>query len=98
MVLSNAIKTVRNKASLTNQTSHFGIMGGLAPLRNVRPSIARARQQRGRSTLAGMPTKPIPGLEYMKSRSMLSVNPQGSGGVGKRVLLYTTGQQQPSSN
>lgn len=91
-------KIARNQSSLVNQTSIYGIMGGLAPTRNARASIIRIRLIKGRSNLAGMPTRPVPGLEYLRANDMLSVNPQGSGGVGKRVLLYTTGQQQPSTH
>ena len=87
-------KIARNAASLTNQTSIFGIMGGLAPSTNIAQGVKRFRLRRARNRQT-IPLKPGPGLEYMRRKGILSVNPQASGGVGKRVLLYTTGQQQP---
>ena len=96
MVLMSAGRAARHQSSLSNQTTHFGIMGGLVSTTNAQSSIIRARQIGARSNLAGMPTKPIPGKAYLIKHDILSRNPQASGGVGKRVLLYTTGQQQPS--
>ena len=87
-------RMARNAASLTNQTRIFGIMGGLAPTTNVAQGVKNFRLRRARSRQT-IPLAPGPGLEYMRRMGLLSVNPQASGGVGKRVLLYTTGQQQP---
>lgn len=95
MVYMSGSKMARHAASLTNQTTIFGIMGGIPSRTNRRVSSIRALQIHSTSSLAGMPTRPGPGLEYMRRLGILSVNPQASGGVGKRVLLYTTGQQQP---
>ena len=84
MVLSNAGKAARNAASISNNTKIFGIMGGLAPRHGV-PSSVRSNYQMRVSTKQVIPLAPDPGLTYMKQNSLLSVNPQASGGVGRRV-------------
>ena len=79
-------KRARNVASLTNQTTIYGIMGGLAPRARIMANQSAIRNKaRNQQTI---PLKPIPGLAYMKGgnpmgRYMLSRNPQCSGGVGR---------------
>ena len=64
-----------SKASLTNKTSIFGIMGGLGNTRNVN----KTSRSTNRLTI---PSTPARGLNYMKLNNLLSVNPATSGGVG----------------
>lgn len=87
MVLMNGSKRARNAASLVNRTNVYGIIGGTVSTVGVtqytRPSLSRA------GVLCNcIPTSsPAAGLAYMTSRRLLSVNPVGSGGVGRRSLL-----------
>ena len=74
----------RYNASRSNQTAHYGIMGGLAPSTNV-PRMFRLRRATKRQTI---PSMPIPGLAFMLQHNLLSRNPAGSGGIGlSRVLV-----------
>lgn len=84
MVLYNAGKAARNAASISNNTKIFGTMGGLVPLQGL-PSPAGRRA----STKQIIPLAPGPALSYMKKNNLLSVNPQSSGGVGRRVLMFS---------
>ena len=88
----SAGKAARYQASLTNQTSHFAIMGGLGASIGDR---ARGRSRGGgggvpsirrRNTLI-TPYAPDVSLPFMRRNNLLSVNPAGSGGVGKRSLI-----------
>jgi hypothetical protein len=76
----------RYNQSRSNQTTHFGIMGGLAPVTNVAAGVHRFvfRRARNKQTI---PLSPAPGLEYMKEHDILSKNPAGSGGVGLSKVL-----------
>ena len=82
----NVSKKARNVASITNKTTTFGIMGGLAPRSKIAANqTAMKNKARNQQTI---PLKPVPGLAYMKGdnpsgRYMLSRNPQCSGGVGR---------------
>ena len=79
-------KRARNVASLTNQTSIFGIMGGVAPRSRIAANQSAMRNKaRNHQTI---PLAPAAGLRYMQGdnpmgRYMLSRNPQCSGGVGR---------------
>lgn len=86
MVLLNAGPRARAAASISNNTKIFGIMGGLAANHGI-PSSVRT-QYRYRSATKHLPTQPAAGLAYMKKNNLLSVNPQTSGGVGLRNLLF----------
>ena len=88
MVLYNAGKAARNAASISNNTNIFGIMGGLAPLQGVPASVRCCYKDRV-ATKQVIPLAPAPGLAYMKQKSLLSVNPQATGGVGRRVLMFS---------
>ena len=76
----------KNNASRSNQITHFGIMGGLAPSTNIAQGVKRFRLRRARNKQT-IPLMPVPGLEYMKERDILSKNPAGSGGVGLSKVL-----------
>ena len=78
MVLSGGKGTYN--ASRSNQTSHFGDMGGTPRMTGHRASIIRRLQI---NTGTPIPTGAVAGRAYMVGRGLLSVNPQGSGGVGK---------------
>jgi hypothetical protein len=76
----------KNNASRSNQTTHFGVMGGLVPSTNVAQGVKRFRLRRGRNQQT-IPLKPAPGLHYMKDHDILSRNPTGSGGIGLNAVL-----------
>lgn len=88
MVLYNAGKAARNAASISNSTNIYGTMGGLAPLQGV-PTSVRSNYQIRAATKQMIPLAPGPALSYMKKNNLLSVNPQASGGVGRRVLMFS---------
>ena len=88
MVLYNAGKAARNSASISNSTKIYGIMGGLAPVQGV-PSSVRFVYQARSATKQVIPLDYKSGLTYMQQKKLLSVNPQTSGGVGLRTLLYS---------
>ena len=79
-------KKVTMRASMSNQITHFGIMGGLY---NSKIS-GRTRLNRVTSRLL-IPAGADAGLRYMKSHNLLSRNPLGSGGVGKMFRLRSGG-------
>ncbi|MDC1321197.1 hypothetical protein N8261_04480 [Flavobacteriaceae bacterium] len=87
----NAGKKARYQQSISNQTSIFGIMGGLAP-RIGKTDVAVYRHilikgGKGLPEVNGLsPTKQ---RDYMMRKNLLSKNPLGSGGVGKGNLLYS---------
>lgn len=68
----------KNNSSRANQTSHYAVMGGIAPQRGVRRFMLR--RARNRQTI---PALPKPGLQYMRDHDILSRNPVGSGGIGR---------------
>ena len=71
-------RKVTMRASMANQTSHFGIMGGLAKGRTSGASGNRATNK------LVIPRGAAKGLAYMQLHGILSRNPQ-TGGVGKVV-------------
>ena len=79
-------KRARNVASITNRTTIFGIMGGVAPRSRIAANQSAIRNKaRNHQTI---PLTPAAGLRYMQGdnpmgRYMLSRNPQCSGGVGR---------------
>jgi hypothetical protein len=83
-------KKARNTPSISNKTSVFGIMGGLAP-RTGLSNTATYRHilikgGRGLPQLYGK--TPQEQKQYLKQNNLLSVNPLSSGGVGKRTLMF----------
>ena len=83
-------KKARNTPSIANKTSIFGIMGGLAPrIGTSNVGTYRHLQIKGSRGLPQLYGKPIDYQQkYLKANKLLSVNPLGSGGVGKRVLMF----------
>lgn len=72
-------RKVAMRNSMSNQTTHFGIMGGLYN----RKISGRSSTNRVTSRLT-IPPGAAAGLSYMKMHNLLSKNPQ-TGGVGKVV-------------
>lgn len=71
-----------------NQITHFGIIGGLAPMRNASVSTLRGFREGHAKLHQNIPLAPGPGLAYMTGQNpmgkyMLSKNPQCAGGVGR---------------
>jgi hypothetical protein len=77
---------VSMRASITNKTSIFGIMGGLYN----RKISGRSSMNRVTSRLE-IPASAKEGYQYMKIYNLLSRNPLGSGGVGKMFRLRAGG-------
>ena len=84
-------KRARNTPSITNKTSIFGIMGGLAPrVGTSSAGVYRHVQIKGSRGLPQLYNKPINYQQtYLRTNKLLSVNPLASGGVGKKVLMYS---------
>ena len=83
-------KKARSTPSITNNTNIFGIMGGLAPRVGVSDvAVYRHQQIKGGRGLPNLNGKtPEAQQYYMKTHNLLSVNPVGSGGVGKKSNMY----------
>ena len=79
-------KKVTMRASMSNQTTHFGIMGGLFN----RKISGRSSLNRVTSRLE-IPAGAEAGLRYMKLHNLLSRNPLGSGGVGRMFNIRPRG-------
>ena len=75
-------KRARNVASISNRTTIYGIMGGIAPRSRIAANQSAMRNKaRNQQTI---PLKPIPGLAYMKGDNPMGrYMPQCSGGVGR---------------
>ena len=89
----NGARTKGSTQKITNNTRIFGIMGGLAPQRNVRVSTLRGYRQGHANLKQRIPLAPGPGLNYMLSNNLLSRNPQCSGGVGRMAIFAGRGRQ-----
>jgi hypothetical protein len=83
---------VSMRASMSNQTTHFGIMGGLYN----RKISGRSSMNRVTSRLE-IPASAKEGYQYMKMHNLLSKNPLGSGGVGRMFSLRAGGSRLGSS-
>ena len=84
--LMNGSKRARNAASIANSTKIYGIMGGTVTPGNHRWSVRTSIYNQ--STVCNcIPPGPKAGFEYMKKNQLLSVNPQCTGGVGKKMLM-----------
>ena len=79
-------RRVAMRSSMTNQITHFGIMGGLYN----RKISGRSSMNRVTSRLE-IPASAKEGYQYMKMHNLLSRNPLGSGGVGKMFRLRAGG-------
>tara|TARA_B100000683_G_scaffold45431_1_gene41992 strand:- start:5295 stop:7013 length:1719 start_codon:yes stop_codon:yes gene_type:complete len=71
---------------MSNQTTHFGIMGGLFN----RKISGRSSMNRVTSRLE-IPASAKEGYQYMKMHNLLSKNPLGSGGVGRMFTVRPRG-------
>ena len=80
MVLMNAGKAARNVASITNSGKIFGI-GGLRP--------ATGKEIDDRAASRTLDSRGIKTEAQLKAAGLLSVNPAGSGGVGRKYLCTT---------
>jgi len=82
-------KKARNTPSITNNTKIFGIMGGLAPRVGLNNAGTYNHQViKGGRGLPQLYGKSIAFQKnYLFTNKLLSVNPVGSGGVGKAVLM-----------
>ena len=82
-------KRARNTPSITNSGKIFGIMGGLAP----RVGLSNAGTYNHQVIKGGRGLPELYGKSiafqknYLTFNKLLSVNPQCSGGVGKRMLM-----------
>ena len=83
----NGSKKARRAASMSNQTSHFGIMGGTVSLTGKTWAVRRAIVNKGNycNCINGeqIPTAPVPGYAFLLKNNALSRNPQCTGGVGR---------------
>ena len=79
-------RKVTMRASMSNQITHFGIMGGLYN----RKISGRSSMNRATSRLT-IPAGAAAGYQYMKMHNLLSKNPLGSGGVGRMFHLRAGG-------
>jgi hypothetical protein len=82
----NGSKRARNVASIANNTKIYGIMGGTVTPGNHHWSVRTSIYNQA-AVCNCIPGNPAAGLAYMKKNQILSVNPQCSGGVGKRMLM-----------
>ena len=85
-------KKVTMRASMSNQISHFGIMGGLYN----RKISGRSSMNRVTSRLE-IPAGAKEGFQYMKMHNLLSKNPAGSGGIGRMFNMRARGSGLGSS-
>ena len=87
-------KKARRTPSISNQTSIFGIMGGLAPRVGLSDAAVYRHQvikgSRGLPQLYGKSTDYQ--KNYLFANKLVSVNPVGSGGIGKGTLLRQANQ------
>jgi len=79
--------TIRGRAkgqtdSISRNTNIFGIMGGRPIVTGM--SVSNRTAIKNRAWGQSIPTAPGPGRAFMLTRGLLSVNPQSSGGVGRR--------------
>lgn len=83
-------KRARHTPSISNKTSVFGIMGGLAPRTGTsNAGTYRHIQIKGSKGLPNLYGKtPEQQQLYLKQNNLLSKNPLTSGGVGKRTLMF----------
>ena len=83
-------------AKLTNNTLIFGIMGGLAPMRNIKASTHVGYRVGDARMHQDIPLDHKRGLVYMMGQNpmgkyMLSRNPQCAGGIGRMASTSSSG-------
>ena len=83
MVNMNLGSRARHTASITNRGTIFGIMGGTAPVVGLDSSTRTLQMRRATTRNLGDLTE-----AQLRERGLLSVNPQTTGGIGKRVLMF----------
>lgn len=90
MVLMSAGKAARHQASITRKTTNLGgdKKGGLASSgvgvdASTRPMLVK------HGVTKTLPARGITTAAQMRARNILSVNPQSSGGVGKKTLMFS---------
>jgi len=91
MVLMSASKRARNVASITNSTCIYGSMGGTPSSvgNNSNTGVYNAIRTRGGKGIPYPYQKCGPAtINYLKHNNLLSINPQGSGGVGRMFTYY----------
>jgi len=92
MVLMNAGKKARNAASLSNKTTTYGAMAGLAPRIGAgtgNNGIYRHIQRKGVKSIPALNgLTPVQQKIYLVNNKLVSVNPLSSGGVGKKTLMF----------
>lgn len=91
-----------NGQKITNNTNIFGIMGGLAPMKNISAATHRSYRIGHARVHQDIPLDPEEGLEYMlgdnpMGKYLLSKNPQCAGGVGKMAILAKRGAYSKST-
>ena len=74
--------TIGVTGKLTGRTSVFGDMGGTRNFTGAR------RASDNRATARTLDSRGIRTEAQLRANNLLSINPQGSGGVGKKVLMY----------
>ena len=83
----NGSKKALNAASMSNQTTHYGIMGGTVSLTGKTWAVRRAIVNKGNycNCINGkqIPTDAVLGFAFLKANNALSRNPQCTGGVGR---------------
>ncbi len=83
----NGSKKARRAASMSNQTSHFGIMGGTVPMTGKTWAVRQALIRNGNycNCIGGqqIPPGPVAGYAVLLEKNALSRNPQCTGGVGR---------------
>ena len=82
-------KKARSTPSIANSTKIFGIMGGLAPRVGLsNPGTYNHQVIKGGRGLPELYGKSIAFQKnFLFTNKLLSVNPLGSGGIGKMTLL-----------
>ena len=91
MVLMSAGKKARNVASIANSTCIYGSMGGTPPNvgNNSNKAVYNAIRTRGGKGIPAPYQKCGPKtIDYLKKNNLLSINPVGSGGVGRMFTYY----------
>ena len=83
-------KKAKSTPSISNKTTIYGIMGGLAP----RVGLSNAGTYNHQVIKGGRGLPELNGksftfqYNYLKTNKLLSVNPLASGGVGKKTLMF----------
>ena len=80
-------KRAKNVPSITNNICNLGgnKKGGLITMQGRNPNLSNAITSRAPYCGSGIPQGCIPGLAYLKAHNLMTMNPQGSGGVPTRM-------------